>query len=234
MRESNIVEKIERGVNENTREYVYRTIKENIMFLRLIPGQSLSEIELSEKLGVTRTPVREAFVKLLDEMLIEVYPQKGTFVSKINLSAVDEAFHTRKLIENDVLRLAIELFDEEGLKELEKNLYYQKGITEFGGDTIEMFNLDNKFHQIIYEKVGRSRTWTAIKYISAHSDRIRFLTVKEMNKKTKTLEQHIEIYEAIKNKNSEQLKILIDEHLSNYVHEMKEFQKKHPEYFTLE
>lgn len=223
---------IVRNVKENTRNYVYRVLKENIMYLELIPGQVVSEIEIAEKLDVSRTPVREALVKLSDEKLVDVYPQRGTIVAKISLSDVEEAFYTRKVLEKEILKLAASLAKEASLKELEKNIYLQKGLVELGGETIERFHLDNLFHKIIYEMAGKARTWDAVKYVSTHYDRLRYLDAMEGIVKNTTLEQHIEIYEAIKNKDYSKIESIVDEHLGNYKKEMKIFKKKYPDYFV--
>ena len=95
---------ISKHKNENNRAYTYRVLKENIMRLNLKPGESISEIELSEALDVSRTPVREAIVKLSEEKLVDVFPQRGSFVSKINLNLVEEAVFLRELCEKKNFR----------------------------------------------------------------------------------------------------------------------------------
>ena len=69
---------------ENNKDYAYRIIKDSIMSLELKPGQSISEVELAEALSLSRTPIREVLTKLREEHLVEVIPQVGTYISKIN------------------------------------------------------------------------------------------------------------------------------------------------------
>ncbi|MGL5656605.1 MAG: GntR family transcriptional regulator [Fusobacteriaceae bacterium] len=220
-----------RNFKENTRDYVYRVIKENIMHLELEPGHNIGELELSELLGVSRTPVREAIVRLVNENLIDVYPQRGTYISKIDLTIVEEAFFLRDIIEKEVLKKAIKEFDESSLRLLEKNIYLQKGNTELGGETRERFDLDNEFHEIIYKKVGKARVWDAIKQISTHYDRLRFLDALDSSTLNKTLEQHQKIYEMIKIKDYSSLDSIVDEHLANYKDNMNYFKSKYPNFF---
>lgn len=226
------MKELSKNIKENNRDYVYRILKENIMYLKLKPGQNIGEVELSEKLGVSRTPIREALVKLADETLVEVFPQKGTQVSKIDLLAVEEAFHIRKLIEKDILKKALEDFEDSSLKELEKLIYLQKGNIELNGKTEEFFAMDNQFHKCIYDRVGRQRTWIGLNYISIHYDRLRFLDADAGMNKEKIINQHIAIYEAIKNKDYEKLKNIIEEHLANFKDKLDFFKKIHPEYFN--
>lgn len=218
-------------VKENSREHVYKILKSKIMCLELLPGQSISEIDLANTLGVSRTPVREVIVRLVSENLIEVYPQRGTFISKINLEYVDEGFEARKLIEKDVLKRAMENIQEEELKVLSKNLYLQKGNIEFDGDVKERFALDNDFHEQIYKMAKRKITWEGIQNICTHYDRVRFLDAIENIKGNKTINQHDEIYEILKGKSSEKVDLIIDNHLSNFKGKIEIFKMKYPEYF---
>ena len=74
---------------ENIKEFIYRTLKYNIMTLFLKPGEKISESELQNFFNTSKSPIREALVKLKEEKLIEAIPQKGTFISKINLKLVE-------------------------------------------------------------------------------------------------------------------------------------------------
>lgn len=218
-------------VKENSREHVYKILKSKIMCLELLPGQSISEIDLANILGVSRTPVREVIVRLVAENLIEVYPQRGTFISKINLEYVEEGFEARKLIEKDVLKRAMENIQEEELKSLYKNLYLQKGNIEFEGDVKESFTLDNDFHEQIYKIAKRRITWEGIQNICTHYDRVRFLDAIENIKGKKTIQQHTEIYEILKDKFSEKVDLIVENHLSNFKEKIEIFKMKYPQYF---
>ena len=81
---------LEKEPRENVREYAYRVLYDNIMNLHLVPGTAMSEQELSTMLSVSRTPVREAFIRLAQKGLLDVLPQRGTFVSKINTEQLAE------------------------------------------------------------------------------------------------------------------------------------------------
>ena len=85
----------------------FAALRHAIVTLKLRPGQSFSEQEVAQQLGVSRTPVREAFIKLADAGLVEVLPQRGTFVRKISVKAVKDARFVREAIELAVLRQAV-------------------------------------------------------------------------------------------------------------------------------
>ena len=98
---------------KNVSETVYNILRRNIINLNLVPGSQISEKEISEKMNVSRTPVREAFIKLSKEALVSILPQKGTFVSKIDLSRVQEERFLRETIEFSVMENFINTYTEE-------------------------------------------------------------------------------------------------------------------------
>ncbi|MCJ7688520.1 MAG: GntR family transcriptional regulator [Clostridiaceae bacterium] len=107
-------------------EYVYQTIKENIVNLNIKPGNRISEKEISNLLNVSRTPVREAFIKLSKEGLLYVLPQRGTYISCIDLEKAEETRFIRESLERSVIKLAAENFPSELMTKLEENLKKQK------------------------------------------------------------------------------------------------------------
>ena len=110
-----LYEKLEK---ETCKEYVYRVLKDNIMSLELSPGEILSESDLSKKLNVSRTPIREVLIKLKAEKLIEVKPQAGTYVSQIDWNLIEEAIFIRYNLEKEALKEACENFSEDTLIEV--------------------------------------------------------------------------------------------------------------------
>ena len=108
---------------ETSKEYAYRVLKDNIMSLELKPGDLLSETELSKVLNLSRTPIREVIMKLKSEYLIEVKPQSGTYVAKIDWNLIDEAIFMRYFLEKEVLKEACINFNENNLIDMEKRRF---------------------------------------------------------------------------------------------------------------
>lgn len=226
------LQNIERHKTENNRQYTYRILKENIMNLFLLPGEAISETEISETLNVSRTPVREAIVRLAEEKLIQVFPQKGSFVSKINLDLVEEAIFLRKLCEKQLFKIACE--DENSstlVKELEKNMEYQKIAVNFENNLYEFFKLDNQFHALIFEYYNKNNVWKSIKRLCTHYDRLRLLDALEKINLQEIIHQHMELIELIKHKDNKRIKDFVCSHLYNYKDVIDIFIKKHPTYF---
>lgn len=221
-----------KNTSENNRQYVYRILKENIMNLYLEPGESISEGEIGEHLNVSRTPIREAIVKLGEERLLNVYPQKGSYVSKIDLKLVTESLFMRKTLEKEVLTMAIEKgVSESLLKNLEKNLHFQKVLFKMEDDLHEFLYLDNEFHCIIFREYEMERVWETIKQFNTHYDRLRLLDALEKTNLEKALSQHEDIISILKEGRVEDIDTTITDHLSNFKKVISSLEEKYPTYF---
>ncbi|CEI73315.1 MULTISPECIES: GntR family transcriptional regulator [Romboutsia] len=202
----------EKKYKETGKEYAYRILKDNIMSLELKPGELLSESDLSEKLNISRTPIREVLMKLKNEHLIEVKPQSGTYVSLMDSKIIDEAIFMRSTIEKEVLKEACEYFPEDLFIELEKNLFAQKLLCDIEGKEIEFHNLDKKFHRLIFLGCNKINIWDSIMNISTHYNRMRLLSEMKTNR-NKIISQHEEMLNIIKNKEVDKIDDYIQKHI---------------------
>jgi len=216
--------------NEPIGEYVYNNIKKNIINLNIKPGDRISEKEVSEIFNVSRTPVREAFIKLAKEGLLYVIPQKGTYVSYIDLDLVEEARFMREGLETSVMKLAVVDFPLEYTKKLEDNLSQQVEHIE-KKEYDKFLELDELFHKTIFKGCNKERTWGLIEQINTQYKRIRLLTfIADINWRN-LISQHQQIINSIKEKDEEKAEKIISEHLKKLLVEQIEVKKKFPEYF---
>ena len=111
---------------ENGRKYAYRVLYNGIMSLDFPPGMLLVDAELSQALQISRTPIREAIVSLVESKLVEVYPQRSSCVSRLNLDAIEEGVFLRYNIERAILREAIRKADGNDLSLMRQNIEQQK------------------------------------------------------------------------------------------------------------
>ena len=147
---------------ETNKDYAYRVLKDNIMTLNLKPGELLSETDLSEKLGISRTPIREVLMRLKNEHLIEVKPQTGTYISLIDTNMVEQGLFMRYTLEREVLKEACHGISEEILMELEKNLFAQKLISNKSDSAIEFHKLDQEFHELLFKGTNKGDIWNCV------------------------------------------------------------------------
>jgi GntR family transcriptional regulator, rspAB operon transcriptional repressor len=207
------LECLEKTRGESAREYVTRILRSNILNLNLIPGQSISENEVAELLKMSRTPVREAFIRLFQDNLIEIYPQKGTYVSKINLNYVEEGWFARITFEKAIIKLVCEHFVNEGLiKSLEENLHMQDYYIGTK-DLLKVMHLDETFHRSLYKACGKERTYSAIEGLNYDYYRVRILSLTSKTKLENVFSQHAEIKNAIKERDIFRADKAVEDHL---------------------
>ncbi|MFC5447085.1 GntR family transcriptional regulator [Paenibacillus aestuarii] len=212
------------------RDFVYETLKKNIMELRLEPGRFISEKELVEMLQVSRTPIREALVKLTQEELIETTPQKGSIISLIDLQHAEESRFVRKTLESAVVREACELLDKEQVLHLQ-NLVSLQELCESEQNYGRLFELDEEFHKTIMIGCGRGRTWGLIQQMATHDNRIRILRLASDSDWKVILAQHHGIVRAIKEKDPDQAEKMIKDHLELVLIEKENLKQKHTKFF---
>ena len=115
----------EKRPEESLKEFAYRVLKENIVNMELEPGRLLSENEIGQQLGVSRAPIREAFSQLASQKLVEIQPQRGTFVTLIDYEYVEEVRFLRSVVEKEIAGMACGCLTEEYEDQLEENLVLQ-------------------------------------------------------------------------------------------------------------
>ncbi|MBU3177898.1 GntR family transcriptional regulator [Clostridium estertheticum] len=224
------IELLEKNSYETIKNYTYRVLRSNIIDLNLKPGESISENEIANNLNVSRTPVREAFSLLVSEQLLEIYPQKGTQVSYIDLKRVEDARFMRLKLEQAVIELACEDFQESYLFDLESNINQQQ-FCVLKNNYTAAFNLDNSFHELIFKGCKKERIFNAIHFMNGDFDRIRALNLISSMNMDLVVTQHKGIIDAIKSKDSELGIKIVGEHLSKVNDDKMILLREYPEYF---
>jgi DNA-binding GntR family transcriptional regulator len=213
------------------RTEVYEILKQEIIDLILVPGTSMSENETSKGLQVSRTPVREAFLRLSQEDLLTVYPQKGSFVSLINLGDLEEVRFMREHLEIATIQLACEKFPKEQFSMLTANIEKQMETVK-EKNFRKFYELDDEFHSIIFKGCDKARVWDVIQnMMSINFKRVRLLSLSNKLNMDEIISQHQEIVEAIAEKNSEKAVSVIRSHLKLVQIDKEELMNKYDDYF---
>lgn len=220
---------IQRLSRETAREYVYRTIKANIVSLDLTPGTMVSETELSIELGVSRTPVREALIELNKSNLVEIYPQKGSYISLIDSELVDEARFLRLVLEKAMVELICDNATQNMLVPLEENIKLQEFYLQQDYSS-QILALDDEFHRLLFIICNKEYSYRMLETMIVHFDRIRSLSLSTIRDK-KIVSDHRELVEAIKRKDSENAKSIVTKHLTRYKIDEEALRKEYPHYF---
>lgn len=208
-------------------QWVYTVLNSNIIKLHLTPGSAISEAEIADRLAVSRTPIREAFIRLVEDGLLETYPQKGSIISLIDIEQAEETRFVRKIIEKAILKEACEQFDERCLFDLTANMEMQK-FCQKQNNYERMFELDNACHRLIYRGCGRERIWLHLKKMAYNIDRLRILRLSSSSWNG-IIQEHQRIVQLIIDHNPGDADEAVDAHLARHI--VNASALKHPEYF---
>lgn len=213
----------------SVRDQTLETLRRRIISLQLPPGEPLSENELAQELGVSRTPVRESLILLREEGLVQVFPQIGSFVSLVDLGRVAEAQFVREAIECASLNdLAVDTAGIAGLRDI---LASQQDA-EAKGDVEEFFRLDEDFHRELLRLAGHESAWTAVNSAKAHLDRARRLSLIDTRPVSTLIEQHTAVVDALESNNLADADNSLRVHLRGVFEDVKRIQASSPDLFS--
>lgn len=175
---------------------IYRDLQRQIVTLALKPGTMLGEQMLAQRYGVSRTPVREALIRLSEEGLVDVLPQQGTFVSRLDIAIIPEAVVIRQALEGATVRSAARVASPADIARLDEIIAEQKFHRD--RNAIERFMAtDEAFHEAIAEIAGLPGVWSYLKPAKVHIDRARWLTLPFLGRTTPVVAEHEQIRNAI-------------------------------------
>jgi DNA-binding GntR family transcriptional regulator len=206
---------------------LYRTLRARIVTGELPPGSRLSESDVAESYTVSRQPAREAFIKLAEEGLLEVRPQRGTFVRKISTRAVMDARFVREAIEADVVKLVAEAAEPGLVKELRRQIRDQRRVEE---DPRAFVALDDRFHRTLAEAADKASAWGVLEGLKTQMDRVRQLSTRQFPIR-KLIEQHAAVCDAIEKGDVEAAEAAMRHHLRGILKDLPAIAESKPEYF---
>ncbi|MBR3761402.1 MAG: GntR family transcriptional regulator [Lachnospiraceae bacterium] len=229
---------------KGTSDIVYKSLKNEILHLQLLPGSAVSEIETSNKYNVSRTPVRDAFKALASEGLLEVVPHVGTFVSYIDIREISDILFLREVVEQAVLRILANTYTQAQVLKIRLALNeQQKLIQQMSTLTPEeqkeagtrFLLLDNQFHELLFSLAGKKKIWDMLVNSNPQYERFRaLLNVGNPEAMTHLYEAHCEIVETILQRNLEKLQQVVTNHLYGGFSENADIVLKNADYFTQE
>lgn len=219
----------ERLPRESGRDYALRIIKDNIINLELAPESLISEGELAAKLGLSRTPVREALLELDKVSIIQIVPQKRTRVAPIDYRLVEEACFMREALERSMLQLLCGAGGGMDFSAIEENVRLQYFHLE-RKDFRTLMQLDDRFHAILFELAQKSQVYRLVQDLTIHFDRVRWMALESV-KELKIVQDHEKILRAVKAGDGALADVLIREHLSRYKFDAAEIRERFPQYF---
>lgn len=212
-------------------EQIYQLLRSQILEMNLPPASILSETEIGNKIGASRTPVREALQKLRDDGLIKTLPSRGNFVSQLSEARIMEAQFIREGLEvANVRRLAIQGVSAEDHSSITKNLEQQKRAVK-GEDHLEFHRLDNEFHMLLARATGFPRAVTVLEREKIQLDRLRALSLRVAGHLQRLLNEHLAIVDAVSQRDTSRAVTQTELHCRSVLDVLQDLQSRHSEFF---
>ena len=215
-----------------TSEKIVDDLLKKIESLKYMPGELISEGDLCAAYDTTRHTVRGALAVLKERGFVDVFPQRGTFVSLIDLDFINDVLYLREAIEQETVRRIIEKGNNEKLiKDLRACLAKQKAIKDYKADPNAFYKLDDEFHNRLLAAVGRPHRPNLYEDAFMHVRRWRNMEVGTLERIGDLPKEHEMIIEAIEKEDVVTARDVINHHIDSVARYGNEMKKRYPEYF---
>lgn len=207
------------------RDVVFNTLREAILKGELQPGERLMELQLAQKMGVSRTPIREAIRMLEQEGLAVTIPRKGAAVAGITEKDMEDALEVRAALDELAVRLACDAITEEQLKQLKiamKN--FEDSIRT--GDLKRIAQADVAFHDTIYKATGNEKLVSILNNLREQVYRYRVEYLKDETSYPRLIKEHQELLEGIIKRDKVHVSEVMKKHVENQAEAVKNIIRK--------
>lgn len=203
------------------RDVVFHTLREAILKGELKPGERLMELQLAAKLGVSRTPIREAIRMLEQEGLAVTIPRKGAEVAKMTEKDMEDVLQVREALDELAATIACELITREELEELKRTMLEFEESTKTG-DVKRIVEADVRFHDIIYKATDNPKLVSMLNNLREQMYRYRLEYIKDEKNHPILIKEHSEIVEGLTKKDKALVTAAMHDHVKNQANAVKE------------
>jgi len=203
-------------------------LRSRIICNDLKPASGISETELAKIYNVSRQPVREAFITLVNEGLVEIRPQRGTYVKRIDYESVMNGRFVREAVEADIVKNLSKNPDEKFIAQLRSQLKEQHASVK--GSAGNFIELDEQFHHMLANAAGLHKIWDFLETTKSQMDRVRYITFEEFPI-AKLIEQHEQIVDCIEDASPGRAQTAMRNHLREILNSLPKVRDRYPDYF---
>lgn len=219
--------------HRNRGNYVFETLKKEMLDLTLKPGQPISENEICARFDVSRTPVREALRRLQEQGFVHTVPYTGTCVTRLNLENIRQMIYMRVAVELMVMRDFMKMATPFQLEEIHHQIRLQELLiqqTEFEPE--QFYRMDARMHAIWFEATGKEKLWEFIQAQQLHYTRFRMLDFVTETDFTRIVREHSQLLKLLEEKKEPELEEALKKHLYISMTRMKyAIEVEYKEYF---
>jgi len=199
--------------HKSLRDVVYEELKMQILTGKVAPGTRMMEVELAEKLGVSRTPIREAIKKLEKEGLVSVELRRGTYVSQVSKEDIIHILEVRQKMDGLAAYYAAQRATKEQIEAIkEAEAEYMNAVRS---DTAEAIKIDEKYHAAVVEATNNKTLMQMISELQELVLRFRYIYYDHFKNADKMIAEHSDIVKAIENGDAEKAQKLAEEHVGS-------------------
>lgn len=209
---------------------IHDALYKSIARMELRPGEALQEKALTELFGVSRTPVREALLRLQGEGLVDMQPQAGTSVARIPKAAIREAIIIRRGLEELAVTRLAAVANERDVARIDLLIAKQRLAVSID-DQPGFHDADEEFHELVALAAGFSMLWPMVRQMKVHLDRLRVLSLPLEGRMGVTVEEHRKIRDAIAARDVERSREAMHEHLGVMIPYIDHLSSSYPDYF---
>lgn len=210
----------DRSPPRSLRDEAYETIKARIIMCLYRPGEALSEAAVSSTLGIGRTPVRQAFDRLMRDGLVEVLPRKGIMVRPISQDEIRDMVEVRLLNEGFCARLAAQRATAGDIAALEANV--ARGVRASAiSDVATLMALDREFHAVISAAAGNAILGEILRALHEKAQRIWFVSLRAPEHHNRVVDQHGGIVDAIRSRDPDAAEAAVRAHIQSFADNLK-------------
>ena len=211
--------------------HILGVLRQDILSVRLKPGEALAEKLLTARFGVSRTPVREALVRLAEEGLVEIYPQSGTYVGRIPADSLPEAVVIRQALEGKAVALFAERAGPHDIATLEQLIARQDALARLD-DRDGFHAADEAFHERIAQGAGCPGLWRLAQQAKSQIDRCRRMTLPVPGRMLHVIDEHRTILLGLRNGHKQAASDAMLAHLSAVLPDSETLKNQFPDYFS--
>lgn len=215
-------------------DLAHDSIRQLIVGGELPMGAQLSESTLAAQLGISKTPVREALLRLSDEALVEIRPQRGTYVARLSLTRIESAMFIRQAIECAVVRRLATHARGGALTRVLSAIVRRQGEAVDAGDVTAGLDADTEFHRTLVEASGLPDVWSVVERARELHHRIRAIAVPTLNSGPQAVADHRRVIAALRRGDAERADRALSLHLSRNVTLARTIAARHPAFFVPE
>lgn len=194
-------------------EYMYQTLKNDILSLALKPGQPISENELCDRFEVSRTPVRSVLQRLHAAGLVNIVPYKGTFITLLDYEEIQQMIYMRVAVESMVIRDFMDVCTPIIEEKLRYIIRKQTVLIAQPFETAHFYELDSQLHEVWYKVARKEKLWKLIQRAQVNYTRFRMLDIVAVQNFEEIIEEHIQLFHIIQNREKDAVEPLIHKHL---------------------